>query len=748
MIGDVYDKFKGKAKEAFNFLASHGSGDLLGVFHRDGVGDIDVVWGDKEGGLDHIISKHVGEGKSFSDIDEAAHVIADIIKTGKNGFEDGDKIVFRKGSKLVTIRKNVRDKGKKIADKNWVLTAYDELSADGDVSTVAPTNEVQAVRHTDKSHGKVNAKISKKQGKGQKSENTKAEKKKPEMVEIDFDNTMAKPSGLKVGKSGKNAINVFQFTEHKRSNLKELPALGGAHYENGVVVASDRKVLVAFSTDYKEEYEGKTVRKNGAVIEGDFPKWDSDMPRTGERVDKDAFLQAVEEAKALVAELKKLAKEYDDRWKVDKHALYDSDEQWKAVEAIHLKYVFIAVPSTTGDVWIRYDDAVRLLDVIRKAQNTELFVGKHNKYGFDILVVVGDGLYSVATSRQVADRDYVKFVGKIFHVGGKNTTVKTRLKVGEGAAPVSKNERVLRDALGERLREGGMDVIDDAEEGQRVLDMANGKDLRKMSFGEPYDYEKYPLGRVEPNLADKTVEVVNASSLHGFANYKEAYDWGVKNLCKTYTPEETGEKGFVEISPKIIDKYISKDARNASSNEDLHYAVLKVIPQIIKNGIDVETHPNFAKKNGRRIPENGHDKNVLVHRVYAAVSVDGQLCRIKITMKENLQDNALANKPYSYEVEDISTEIESLEPIGDKVNDNQVGISNNSISAAKLLKDVEMSYNQGVKVLDESEKQVRFFRTANGEAYGFTVGGRIYIDPRIATSETPISPLGYGIKAR
>jgi hypothetical protein len=33
---------------------------------------------------------------------------------------------------------------------------------------------------------------------------------------------------------------------------------------------------------------------------------------------------------------------------------------------------------------------------------------------------------------------------------------------------------------------------------------------------------------------------------------------------------------------------------------------------------------------------------------------------------------------------------------------------------------------------------VRFFRTSSGEAYGFTVGGKIYIDPRIATSETPI----------
>lgn len=33
---------------------------------------------------------------------------------------------------------------------------------------------------------------------------------------------------------------------------------------------------------------------------------------------------------------------------------------------------------------------------------------------------------------------------------------------------------------------------------------------------------------------------------------------------------------------------------------------------------------------------------------------------------------------------------------------------------------------------------VRFFRTKNGEAYGFTIGGKIYIDPKVATSETPV----------
>lgn len=45
-------------------------------------------------------------------------------------------------------------------------------------------------------------------------------------------------------------------------------------------------------------------------------------------------------------------------------------------------------------------------------------------------------------------------------------------------------------------------------------------------------------------------------------------------------------------------------------------------------------------------------------------------------------------------------------------------------------------------IFDESDLQitdkVKFFRTENGETYGFTMGGKIYLDPKIATAETPI----------
>lgn len=45
-------------------------------------------------------------------------------------------------------------------------------------------------------------------------------------------------------------------------------------------------------------------------------------------------------------------------------------------------------------------------------------------------------------------------------------------------------------------------------------------------------------------------------------------------------------------------------------------------------------------------------------------------------------------------------------------------------------------------IFNEKDAQItdhiRFFRTPGGEAYGFTVDGKIYLDPRIATAETPI----------
>lgn len=129
-FGEIYDQFKGKVKEAFDFLVAHQNGDLIGVFYDDEIGDIDLVWGDKDSnaGLDHIIFKHVGEGKDFTTIDEARQAIEGIVGAGKKIKNNRDKVIYELDGKRVVVRKNLRNKstGVLIDDKKkWVVTSYD-----------------------------------------------------------------------------------------------------------------------------------------------------------------------------------------------------------------------------------------------------------------------------------------------------------------------------------------------------------------------------------------------------------------------------------------------------------------------------------------------------------------------------------------------------------------------------------------------------------------------------------------------
>ena len=267
VFGNIYNQFKGKVKEAFDFLMKHKGGDLLGVFHRKDVGDIDLVWGDENGGLAHILNKHVGEGKSFANVDEAMSHIQNIIETGKNDFEDGDKIVFRKGSELVTVRKNFREGGKKIADKNWVLTAYDKEAADNGNRVTTKVIEGKATPHTasiDKGSKKAEKK-QKKQSVFDKAKEIADKEEKKRKAEAEDDSVLGQATRA-VGK--KKKVNLFKYTASK---IISDPALRGVHYANGYAYASDGYILFKEKADYPKEWEGTTRDKDGNLIDGKYP---------------------------------------------------------------------------------------------------------------------------------------------------------------------------------------------------------------------------------------------------------------------------------------------------------------------------------------------------------------------------------------------------------------------------------------------------------------------------------------------
>ena len=187
------------------------------------------------------------------------------------------------------------------------------------------------------------------------------------------------------------------------------------------------------------------------------------------------------------------------------------------------------------------------------------------------------------------------------------------------------------------------------------------------------------------------VNVVEAEAGHGFKNYAEAKTWAKEHIARTYSGEETGGKGDIRISNAAVDKYLSQSAVDKSESKDVHLAVLKVLPDVIRESVDAEQHADFKKgEDGVRSAANGVNPNVTIHRLYGAVRMDGKLYRVKVTLKEDTQNEELAKKAYSYE----ATKIELLAGTLVKPEDDDPN-TNNSITAAKLLNGVEKSYDGG-----------------------------------------------------
>ena len=163
--------------------------------------------------------------------------------------------------------------------------------------------------------------------------------------------------------------------------------------------------------------------------------------------------------------------------------------------------------------------------------------------------------------------------------------------------------------------------------------------------------------RMESRDTDKEeVNIVEATHEHGFKNYADAKQWTKENIAGTYTDAETGGKGEIRISNTAIDKFLSESATAKSENRDAHMSTLRVLPDVIRESIDAEQHPDFKKGvDGKRSAENGVNSDVMIHRLYGAIRIGDDIYRVKVTLKENRRTKE-TTKAYSYE----TTKIELL----------------------------------------------------------------------------------------
>ena len=199
-------------------------------------------------------------------------------------------------------------------------------------------------------------------------------------------------------------------------------------------------------------------------------------------------------------------------------------------------------------------------------------------------------------------------------------------------------------------------------------------------------------------MATKVLNVVSALKEHGFKNFDEARAWAKEHIVRTLTDAETGGKGEIRVSNNAVAKFLSESSVAKSASKDVHLSVLKVLPDVIRESVDAEQHPDYKKgEDGSRSVENGVNEHVTIHRLYGAVNVGGKMYRVKVTLKEDRTNNE-PQKAYSYE----ATKIELLAGQHEEAVTSSRN-SNNSITAANLLKNVEKSYGSGEKLLDSSK---------------------------------------------
>lgn len=245
----------------------------------------------------------------------------------------------------------------------------------------------------------------------------------------------------------------------------------------------------------------------------------------------------------------------------------------------------------------------------------------------------------------------------------------------------------------------------------------NMGDVAEPSFASRRDRAVNERGYVHAGLNSAEVKVVSIKEKSPFDTSKKtkvlkedvvAYA-NEHNIIGTMTEDETKGKGQISISKTSIEKMVDDSATSKSVDKDTHLAVIPQLREIIAESMMAETHPDYNKgEDGKRSPENGYNPDNLIHRCYGAISVDGQEYRVKLTLKET-SGNRKSKKAYSYEV----TKIEVLDgqttkplSVSSRKSNTPNGRSNVSdvfVSGAKLLNNLEKSYDSGKKILDESK---------------------------------------------
>ena len=128
--GPNYSEFKNDGLGAINKLLETKKGFVAGAFYKEGLGDIDLVWGNKDYGLEHILKRREKQAKNQGLNEQQAKEYAlNIAKTIPEAIEKGNAITDNYGRMAIdykNIRVGLNDDwySEKLPNK-WVISSYE-----------------------------------------------------------------------------------------------------------------------------------------------------------------------------------------------------------------------------------------------------------------------------------------------------------------------------------------------------------------------------------------------------------------------------------------------------------------------------------------------------------------------------------------------------------------------------------------------------------------------------------------------
>ena len=779
------------------------SGDLLGVFHRDDVGDIDLVWGDrkKNSGLDHIIEKHIERLKDFSSAEEAIQVIEDVINNGQIDEKKSkwDKITIKYGDFTVVLRKNVRDENGNIIDsnKNWVVTAFDatispkrkEVNSSDVTRVTLNTNKGgRAVTSDERTSDSKDSELS------QKSKEDAEENKKPRLEKADSKATevsstdallrdalvrILRKMGIKVITDNKKAQRVLDRengrvlskglmlanadTEKSDSTLSAIdnnanPTSWGT---SDSIAKVDNRIEITKESINKINGLSKRINKEGRLSPEEFLlSIEKALGSNNDNVDKTQYFKGDNDRTLRLANHRcncRMFLLHDHTTKNTSIVVKLSEKAFKGNKNVDaIEYVYFP-DKLTKEVqlnilegikeWIdngEYDKKCDQINISTIQNGIRKHVVRHGELEdaeIESLIAyiqekietieneTTDGIYNLL--RKMAELNYNAYKGRGSSRFGFTTKI---YKVKNVAVPKIANELLSR----------GEYVGFDRE--QRIIYFKDNNE-HQISFH----------GFYEPNFSEELRDKVE---------YEAKWD-GIKEFWRKEEDyrilrERQKQREKIQAEIDILTQHFYKE--NAVLTEqkypwDLDYS--SVIRDMAITGWSSQSYAKDAfnafiaksdeakrlleEQKKLKAQENAIPYSEIQNKLY---SLEAKLKRLRKpeSIEKTTKDIIELQKQKKETWKEILLLRDKIKGIGEEMVLLYHKLREQKRpEVERVNREMEVKredYKNKIEILKNQElpklNALRFFRTANGEAYGFTVDGKIYLDPTIAGAETAI----------